>query len=245
MRALTNLMVLLLATTYSFAQKIPSGTILPAMLSNTLDSNRTKPGEEISAKLMQDVPLPDGGKIKRESKVIGHVVAVSAASPGHDATLTVQFDGIDMDKQLVPISVGLRAMASMEAISVARQGVNPDSGMGTTSWDLNLLLVGGQAAFTGQRIVKSQTGQVVGKIPEPGAVLAVPMANPARGCSGPSGNTSDQAFWLFSTDACGVYGDKDLSIVSGIGGTTPGQIVVQSSRKFTVRGGSGWLLQVN
>jgi len=167
MRASTNLTVLLLATACLYAQKIPSGTLLPAMLDNTLDSNRTKPGDEISAKLMQEVPLPDGGKIKRETKVMGHVVAVSSAFSGHDAKVTVQFDRIDMDKQLVPISVGLRALASMEAVSVARQGVNPDSGFGTTGWDLNLLLVGGQAAFTGQRIVKSQTGQVVGRIPEP------------------------------------------------------------------------------
>lgn len=245
MRNLIGLAALFLTTVCLSAQQVPAGTLLPVMLDGKLESDKSKPGQEISAKLMQEVPLPDGGKIKRESKVMGHVVAISSASAGHDAKVTVQFDQIDIDKHLVPISVGLRALASMEAISIARQGVNPNSGLGTTGWDLNLLLVGGQAAFTGQQIVKSQTGQVVGRIPEPGAVLAIPMANPARGCPGLTGNTSNQAFWLFSTDACGVYGDKDLTVVSGIGGTTPGQIVLTAPKRFTVEGGSGWLLQVN
>jgi hypothetical protein len=245
MRNLIGLTALFLTTAFLSAQQIPAGTLLPVMLDGKLESDGTKPSQKISAKLMQEVPLPDGGKIKRESKVTGHVVAVSSASSGHDAKVTVQFDQIDIDKHLVTISVGLRALASMEAISIARQGVNPNSGFGTTGWDLNLLLVGGQAAFTGQQIVKSQTGQVVGKIPEPGAVLAIPMANPARGCPGPAGNTADQAFWLFSTDACGVYGHKDLTVVSGIGGATPGQIALTAPKRFTVEGGSGWLLQVN
>ena len=104
-----------IAPPYSLsAQQIPPGTLLPAMLDSTLESVNSKPGQEISAKLMQDVPLPDGGKIKRESKVMGHVVAVSPASSGHDANISLQFDQIDIDKHLVPISVGLRALASME-----------------------------------------------------------------------------------------------------------------------------------
>ena len=245
MRKLIGLAALFLTTACLSAQQIPAGTLLPVMLDGKIESDSSKPGHEISAKLMQEVPLPDGGKIKPDSKVMGHVVSASSASSGHNAEITVQFDRIDMDKQLVPISVGLRALASMEAVSTARQGVNPNSGFGTTSWDLNLLLVGGQAAFTGQQIVKSQTGQVVGRIPEPGAVLAIPMANPAHGCPGPTGNTSDQAFWLFSTDACGAYGEKGMVIVSGIGGTAPGQIVLEAPKRFTVEGGSGWLLQVN
>ncbi len=234
-------MVLLLAASL-WAQQIPSGTILPAMLDNTLDSDKSKPSEPVSAKLMQDVPLPGGGKIKRGSKVLGHVVAVSSASSGHGASIVVQFDHIDIDKHLVPITVGLRALASMEAVSAARLPANPNSGLGTTAWDANMLQIGGQVAFNGQRIVKSQKGQVVGRVVEPGAILGAPMANPDRGCLAPVANTPDQAFWLFSTDACGVYGEEDTTIAAG---DTPGQIVLKSPKRITTRSGSGWLLQVN
>jgi len=131
----------------------------------------------------------------------------------------------------------------MEAVADARQPANPNSGYGTTSWDWNMLLIGGQGAFNGQRVVKSQNGQVVGKVVEPGQILGVPMANPERGCAGAPQDGSEQAFWLFSTDACGPYGFKDLTIVGNT--DAKGQITLQSPQKIVVRDGSGLLLQTN
>jgi len=243
MRTRIGLTAILLMTAGLHAQQIPPGTLLPTMLNNTLNSDKTKPGEEVSAKLMQDVPLPDGGKIKRGSKVLGHVVTVTPASAGTPSHLVVQFDRIELDKQEVPVPTSLRALASMRAVSTAQQPVNANSGFGTSSWDWNMVQVGGQAVFNGQRIVKSQAGEVVGKVVEPGAVLAVPMANPTRGCPGASDNNAEQAFWIFSTDACGVYGYKYLTFDRS-GGSTSGQINLQSPKSITVRGGSGWLLRV-
>ncbi len=244
MRKLSAILLLCLAGSCLWGQQIPAGTLLPAMLDNTFDSDKSKPGEVISAKLRQDVPLPNGGKIKRESKILGHIVAVSAASAGNPFQITVKFDQIEVDKRPVTISVGLRAYATMELVAQARQPANANGGNGTSVWDLNLSQIGGQIAYTGQKVVRGN-GQVVGRIPEPGAVLAVPMANPQFGCTGPGANKSEQAFWVFSTNACGVYGDDSLTLVGAIGGTSPGQITFKSPKKITVRGGSGWLLQVN
>ena len=232
--------LLLLATVSLSAQQIPSGTILPAMLADTLDSSRTKPGQQISAKLRQDVPLPNGQKIKRDAKVSGHVIAVSGGRP---AAITLQFDRVDLGKNSVPVTISLRAVASMQAVADARQPANPNSGYGTTPWDWNMGLIGGQAAFNGQRIVKSQDGRVVGKVVEPGQIQGVPMANPERGCTGAPQGSPEQAFWLFSTDACGAYGFKDLTV--GVSSTAPGQIVLQSPEKIVIRDGSGLLLQTN
>ena len=227
-------LILLLAAVSSSAQQIPSGTILPTMLDNTLDSSSTKPGQQISAKLRQDVSLPNGQKMKRNAKVLGHVVRVSGGNP---ASITVQFDRVEMGKSPVSIALTLRALASMEVVSDAKIPPNPNSGYGTTSWDWNMLLIGGQAAFNGQRVVKSQDGKVVGKVVEPGAIAGEPMANPVGGCTASS---TEQAFWLFSTDACGAYGYKDLTIE---GSGNSGQIVLQSPQKIVIHSGSGWLLQ--
>lgn len=245
MRILIALVLLALATAPVWGQQIPAGTLLPVMLDTTIDSDKSKPGEEVTAKLQQEVPLPDGGKIKRDSKVLGHVVAVSPASGGQPAKVSVQFEKVEIGKQTVPISAGLRALASMQLVAQAKKPPSADSGYGTTSWDLNMSLIGGQISYNGKKIVKAPNGQVVGKVPQPGAVLAIPMANSERGCGGPTGNSAEQAFWLFSTDACGIYDEKDMTFVNGIGGATPGQIVLESPNKLEVRGGSGWLLQVN
>ena len=244
MRRLFAILLLCLVGSCLWGQQIPSGTLLPAMLDNTVESDKSKPGEAISARLRQDVPLPGGRKIKRESKIVGHVVAVSPASGGDPYQMTVKFEQIEINKRPVTISVGLRAYATMELVAQSRQPANANSGNGTSVWDLNLSQIGGQIAYTGQKIVK-WNGQVVGRIPQPGWVLAVPMANPEFGCAGPGANTAEQAFWVFSTNACGIYGNNDMTLVSGLGGTGPGQIVFKSPKSITVRGGSGWLLQVN
>ena len=244
MRRLSAILLLCLAGSCLWGQKITAGTLLPAMLDGTLDSEKSKPGEAISAKLRQDVPLPGKGKIKRESKILGHVVAVSPASDGNPYQITVQFEQIEVNKSVVNTSVGLRAYATMELVAQSRQPANANSGTGTSVWDLNLSQVGGQIAYSGQKVVKGN-GQVVGRIPQPGAVLAVPMANPEFGCAGPGANQSEQAFWVFSTNACGIYGDDDMKLVSGIGGAISGQVVFKSPKKIMLRGGSGWLLQVN
>jgi len=245
MPRLALFVVLCLADTGLLAQQISAGTLLPAMLDNNLESEKSKPGEQISAKLQQEALLPNGRTIKRLSKVLGHVVSTSRAANGKDAAITVQFDKIEIDKQTIPISAGLRAFASMQQVYQAKQPVNPNGGYGTSVWDWNMRLIGGQGAFNGQKIVKDQNGQVVAKIPQPGAVLGIPMPNAERGCGGAPATSPEQAFWVFSTDACGIYDDEKISLVTGIGGTNPGQITFTSPKEITIRGGSGWLLQVN
>jgi hypothetical protein len=240
MRKLIGLLLLTLASSPLWGQ-LPSGTLLPVMLDDTIDSDKAKPGQEIVARLRQEVPLPDRGKIKRLAKVTGHIVAVSAGNP---ASLTIQFDHVENGKQSVPISTGLRALASMQIVTQSRQPPPGVMGAGTSVWDLNMSQIGGQIAYNGAKIVKAPNGQVVGRVPQPGAVLGVPMANAERGCAGAT-NTVEQAFWVFSTDACGVYDIKDLTYDSGIGGANPGKIVLRAPKSVEVRGGSAWLLQVN
>jgi len=244
MRGLIATGLLCLATMGLWGQAIPSGALLPAMLDDTIDSDKSKPGEAISAKLRQDVPLPGGGKIKRLSKLTGHVVAVTAAEGGSPYRIIVKFEQIEVNKKPVTINVGLRAYASMELVAQSREPANANGGNGTSVWDLNMSQIGGQIAYNGQKIVKWK-GQVVGRVPQPGAVLGVPMANPEQGCAGAAPGSPEQAFWVFSTNACGIYGADDLAGKTGLGGENAGQIVFQSPKKITLRGGSGWLLQVN
>ena len=245
MRRLFGYALFCFAITSVFAQQLPSGTLLPVMLDKSIDSDKAKPGDPFEAKLMQEVPLPDKGKIKRQTKITGHVVAVTQPSGGKKAKITVQFDQIEDGKEMVPLAAGLRAYASMQLVAQARNPVNTNAGPGTSVWDLNVSQIGGEIAYNGAKIVKAPNGQVVGRVVEPGAIVGVPLANPERGCAGAS-NTVEQAFWIFSTNACGVYGDDGrVAMTSGIGGTTPGKITFKSAKDFTIRGGSAWLLQVN
>ena len=142
------------------------------------------------------------------------------------------------------MSTGARAFASMQLVAQARNPTNTNAGPGTSVWDLNVSQIGGQIAYNGQKIVKAPNGQVVGRVVQPGAIVGVPLADPGRGCM--ADGTAEQAFWVFSTSACGVYGDDQRDeMTSGVGGDTPGKITFQSAKNFALRGGSAWLLQVN
>lgn len=58
---------------------IPIGTIVPLRLNGTLSSKNSKPNQRISARVMQDVPLQGGGKIREGAKITGHVIDVRPA----------------------------------------------------------------------------------------------------------------------------------------------------------------------
>src|SRR5271167_5092989 len=77
-------------------QGIPAGTALPVALNSTLDAKKDKPGEKIEARLMQDVPLPSGGKIKSGSHVIGHIVEVTKPASG-GSRIVLQFDQLEAE----------------------------------------------------------------------------------------------------------------------------------------------------
>jgi len=79
----TLLAGLLALTTGSFGQNaIPAGTILPLQLNSSLNSRKSKPGQVVTARLMQDVPLPSGAKIHAGAKVVGHIIEVVDARDG-------------------------------------------------------------------------------------------------------------------------------------------------------------------
>ena len=57
-----------------FAQNtIPAGTILPVRLNSSLDSRRSKPGQIISATVMQNTPLAAGSSIRAGAKILGNI----------------------------------------------------------------------------------------------------------------------------------------------------------------------------
>lgn len=71
------LISLIVFATQSLAQSaIPAGTILPVRLNSSLNSRKVKPGQLVTARVAQDVPLSSGSKIHAGTKVIGHIVDV-------------------------------------------------------------------------------------------------------------------------------------------------------------------------
>jgi hypothetical protein len=223
---------------------IPVGTILPVQLNSTLDSRKMKPGQPITARVMQDVPLPAGRKVPAGAKLLGHVVS-TASGPAGGARLTLQFDSVKFNHRSLAVNTNLRALASMMEVEYAQLPlVGSDRG---TPWAWsNTRQIGGEIAY-GQGGAVYHGGEKVGYSPAGGGALVIPRSAPGNRCPEEApANQRPQALWLFSSDACGLYGFSHTLAIAHDGRAAPhGQIVLESHKgPVKVSGGSGMLLRV-
>jgi len=233
-----------LFATLSFAQqRIPAGTILPVQLNLTVKSNKSKPGQKITARIMQDVPLPGRHRIPIGAKVAGEVVSVVPQSPPHRGELTIRFDKVMTGKQEVPVITNLRALASMMDVFEAQV---PDTGSdrGTPWYWRTTEQIGGQVNYHGQGVI-TEGNDVVGHSTEDGVLARASSSSRGRCRDGFAGNDRLQALWVFSSDACGIY-DYGEVILKHAGRSDPrGVITLQADRgNVNLRSGSGLLLRV-
>jgi hypothetical protein len=185
---------------------LPSGTIIPISLDRSLDATKSHPGQQFRSTVMQDVP---GTPIKRRAKVLGHIVK-TAPEPSGGHVIEISFETVNYRGLNFPLKASLRALASfmeVEAAQVPEEGAS----RGITPEVATTQQIGGEQVYRGGGPV-AEGDSVVGR-PVPYGVVALPRANPEQHCQGLIGdNRLPQAFWLFSSDACGVYGFPNIRI---------------------------------
>jgi hypothetical protein len=235
-----NLAIALLVGWVIPGREIPVGTVIPVMLSASLNAAKDEPGKRIEGRVMQKVPLPSGTAISRGSRMIGHVVSVTKGPSG--STMVVKFDALQDQGRKTPLVTGLLALASMSSVSEAQSPINTNSDAEpATEWVTRQ--VGGDVVRRGWGKVASRNG-VYGTWLEESSVLIKLTPNPDAGCPDGPGYDREQAVWIFSSAACGTYDLGDVKIASSGRDRPLGEIALTSRRDVAVRGGSGWLLIV-
>ena len=227
--------------------KVPIGTILPVLLQTTIAPSKIRQGQILHGQIAQDVPLPNGSKISKRSKIEGHVVEVAPAGNASGIKISVRFEKLQVRGETVSVTTDLRAIAGFMAVLDA--GVpNQAAGEGDVSNWLTTTQVGGDSVFGVGGPVTSvhNADDVVGKSPMSGGVLGEVRPNATGNCRGPlGGNRDPQALWVFSSDACGTYGLSEVKIAHA-GRTEPiGTIILEMrSPKAKIQSGAGLLLRV-
>lgn len=226
------------------SQALPAGTILPVQLKDAISLKEAQSGQTIEGYLMQEIALPDRGKMAMKSLVKGTILAVKKDADGDGASLTVKFNRIEDRKQLLTVTTNLRAMAPYTAVRAAQMPLTGADGGTPTGWGTTVQ-IGGDIRFGDGGAVRDRAKQKVGKAVI-GGVLAHVKANPAAGCEGPvNGDDRLQALWVFSADACGAYGLKGVKI-EHTGKTPPlGEITLHFEKSdYKIENGAGLLLRV-
>lgn len=217
----------------------PYGTIIPISLDNTINVKKAHAGEPIRSTVMQDVP---GTAIHRGAHVLGRVLRATAQK-GEPARLEIRFDAVKMHNHILALHASLRALASfleVEEAQIPEDGAS--RGMTPENW--NTQQIGGDQVYRGGGSV--EVGETVVGQPTPWGVLALPRTQFGMPCRGVVGEANrPQAMWLFSSDACGVYGFENIRIEQAGRNDQKGTITLESANgKLSLVSGSAMLLRV-
>jgi hypothetical protein len=226
---------------------VPSGTILPVRLNSAIASAKSKPGQVITGRIMQNLLLASGAWIREGSKILGHIVEVVPATTGTQARISLQFDKLAFSNQTIAILTNLRAIAGFMEVRDA-QTPTTAPGEGDNFYSLTTVQVGGDVVYGvgGPVTTREDANHVVGKAGTNGVMSQV-RAKEGTKCRGAiDGNDIPQALWVFSSDACGAYGLEHISIAHA-GRTAPAGVIVlvSDSGKLKISGGAGMLLRVS
>jgi hypothetical protein len=179
--------------------------------------------------------------LRKGSTLTGHMVAAITPGKGSDdSKISFQFDQVRFGNLTIPITTTLRAVASRSAVHAAMPELT------SSEYADNTIEIGGDQISYGEGGPVMVGSQVVGKYTSQGV-----LANVDQDSGTPSGGTIDgdarpQAFWLFSVNARGAYGFRDLTIPQS-GRTEPlGEVTLASNREAVkVDKGSAMLLRVD
>jgi hypothetical protein len=106
----------LVFATSLIAQDLPAETALPVMLECAINAAKVTPGAIIRARLMQDVTLPSGVRIRAGTAVLGNIVEVTRPGTSSGSRVVFRFDRLVFDKRTLHFSSHLRALASMKEV---------------------------------------------------------------------------------------------------------------------------------
>ena len=213
-------------------------------LNETLSVRKAKSGQRISARIMQDVPLPNGGKIAEGSRLVGAVVSVEPAAQGEGGKVSFRFDKVVTRKGDFPVVTSLRAVAGfMEVQDAETPTVTPD--FGTPYVWADRRLIGGDEVYGVGGPVTNRWSDRAGTAVYDGVLVHV-RARPESGCRGALDEEDRlQALWVFSADACGVYGIARLQIAHAGRNEPAGEIQLTVTKgDVVVRSATAMLLRV-
>jgi hypothetical protein len=225
------------------ALEIPAGYILPARLDRTLSVGAARAGDVIKLQIMQEVPLPNRERIAFRSVVNGSVLRVVRDADEIGVELTLRFDIVRDHGQNLPVATSLRAIASDIVVRNAQMpGAAYDEAF--PRW-ATTAQIGGDIRYGDGDAVRNRWNETVGKAVL-GGVLVHLKANPAMGCEGAEGaDDRPQALWLFSANACGIYGLKGVELIHNGQSEPVGEITLDFKKaNMKLRAGTGMLLRV-
>jgi len=224
------------------SQALPQSTAIPIRFEHSIDAKKSKAGDAVSAKTMQEVVLPDGRTILKGSTVIGHVVSLESfhfdQTPymhQKPSVLSIHFDTLRNGDTVIPVNLSVRAIASTID---SREAAYPHSTDDTDHVGM-MALIGGTTFSPLEKRIESEDGDAIGYNRKTGVFARLMASGPCHATD------TEQSIAIFSPDACGAYGfGGDYLAESGQDGSGTFTLALRG-HSVKLYAGSTALLQVN
>jgi hypothetical protein len=131
--------------------RIAPGSVIPVQLTKTIDAKKAKTGDQVEAKVTQDLKTNNGDIIvAKDTKVLGHVTEAQGRSKDQkESQVGIAFDHAVMrNGGDVPLPMSIQAVISPDAAS----GGNGSAGYGSSGPAASAPSSGGVAPNTGSRV---------------------------------------------------------------------------------------------
>jgi len=212
--------------------KFEFGTTLNAVLSDTVDARKSKPGDTVRAKTSEDVKAAGVVVIPRGAKLVGHVTeAQPAAKADEQARLGFVFDRAELkDGRQIPLHAAFYALAARGGTSSAR-GSSSSGGYGGG-------FGGGSAAVGNMVAASSSTSSDDASALGEGRTRHEELT-PSPGAIG--GFNSSGTLYASSRS---VFGLQDISIELSTVPGTGSSVVLANAKSVHLSSGTRMLLSV-
>jgi hypothetical protein len=207
------------------------GTAFNASLDETLDSRKMKAGDVVTAETTEDVFYQRCMIFPKGTKIVGHVVRVTAGGRGRTGSaMFIQFDKASVkDGQEVILNAGIQALA-VGAVAPMPTGT-PKAGV-ASSQPVPVVQDSAGSAEPSDALVVSTIYQ------EPRSTVRTPlMPGPA-----PEGEFNSDG--LFTAGSKGAFGRPDLKVYTPTSEGSHGSVLVSSRKNMHLDAGTHLLLVV-
>jgi hypothetical protein len=227
---------------------LAQGSMLHTELTKPVDCKKAKPGDEVTAKVTEDMKSDGKVVVHKGSKVVGHVTEVQAKDKEHaDSKLGIAFDKIVAhDGQETAFNGVVQAIAPPSQVlanAAASQGAGVDAPMGGGGGRAPAPAGGGHAGGGLVGGATSTVGATAGAAT--GAVGTVGNVGGAVGGTvhGATGGLTSQG--TLTSASRGVFGLEgvNLSSATGAAGSAQGSLITSPTRNIKLDSGTQVLLQ--
>jgi len=207
--------------------KVAPGSVIPVQLTKTIDAKKAKTGDEVVAKVTQDMKTSNGDVLlPKDTKVLGHVTeAQSRNKEQKESQMGLAFDrAVLKDGQEMNLPMSIQAVIGQQNPAPATGG--EDTGASASSG-------GATPSASGSR-----TPGMAGATPPP-------SPSPSAGAASPSDSQNAQgARPPITGQTQGVVGISNLTLAPAPSGTQ-GSVITSDKNNVKLESGTMLLLKVN